>query len=266
MPEGIPEGLSGAGSKLSSLKYRRVLLKVSGEFFSASSGGNSQNNHPQESIDPKQVAKLANDIAEIASLGVQVAVVLGAGNLCRGQVFAQAGFDQVAADHIGMLATVMNGLALKDVLTRKNQIKTSIRSAFDISGLVKPYVRDEAVELLESSQVVICAGGTGNPLVTTDTAAALRAIELKTDVLLKATKVDGIYSEDPMINKQAELFSELSYQQVIEQQLKVMDISAFCLVREHDIPVRVFNMDAPDVFKKIVLGDAVGTIVHSGTA
>lgn len=235
------------------LKYRRVLLKVSGEYLSSE----------KESIDPDRVELLAKNIAELSSLGVQVVIVLGAGNLCRGHTLAKAGFDQVSADHIGMIATVMNALALKDVL-RKLSISASARSAFGIDGIVPVFSRDEAIELLSRGQVLICAGGTGNPLVTTDTAAALRAIELKVDVLLKATKVDGVYSEDPAKNKNARLYTEINYQQVIEQQLGVMDTSAFCLVRDHAMPVRVFNMNQTDVFKKIVLGESVGTLVHLG--
>ena len=235
------------------LKYHRVLLKVSGEYFSSS----------LESIDPDRVNALAKNIAELVSLGVQVAVVLGAGNLCRGQVFARAGFDQVTADQIGMLATVMNALALKDVLLQ-HKLQASVQSAFEISGLVPVFTRDKAIDLLKAGAVLICAGGTGNPLVTTDTAAALRAIELKADVLLKATKVDGIYSADPAVDKNARLFSRIDYQEVIKQQLKIMDAGAFCLVRDHAMPVRVFNMNQPGVFKKIVLGEDVGTLVHSG--
>lgn len=241
----MPNGLT--------LKYRRILLKVSGEFFSSE----------HESIDPERVAMLAKNIAELVSLGVQVSIVLGAGNLCRGQTFAQAGFDQVAADHIGMMATIMNALALKDVLRQQN-ITSVVRSAFDIAGITPVFCRDEALEQLNTGKVLICAGGTGNPLVTTDSAAALRAIELKVDVLLKATKVEGVYSADPFKDKNAQLFSEITYQEVIEQQLKIMDTGAFCLVRDHKVPVRIFNMNLPGIFKKIVLGETVGTLVHSG--
>ena len=181
-------------------KYQRVVLKVSGEFFA---GKNSQ-------IDPARVDKLAKDILEMAARKVQVAVVLGAGNICRGSELVKSDVDQVTADQMGMLATVINALALKDALLRQ-QVDVEIYSAFGINGIVTSYMRDDALNLLDNGFVVICAGGTGNPLVTTDSAAALRAIELGADILLKATKVDGVYSADPFKNKDAKKFKTLKF-------------------------------------------------------
>ena len=232
-------------------KYQRVVLKVSGEFFA---GKNSQ-------IDPARVDKLAKDILEMAARKVQVAVVLGAGNICRGSELVKSDVDQVTADQMGMLATVINALALKDALLRQ-QVDVEIYSAFGINGIVTSYMRDDALNLLDNGFVVICAGGTGNPLVTTDSAAALRAIELGADILLKATKVDGVYSADPKKNPHAKRFATLSYQEVIEKNLEVMDLGAFCLCRDHQMPIRIFDMESPGIIDRILSGAEEGTLIN----
>ena len=232
-------------------KYQRVVLKVSGEFFE------TKDSH----IDATRVDKLAQEIIGMAERKVQVAVVLGAGNLCRGAEFARNGVDQVTADQMGMLATVVNALALKDALLRQ-QVDVEIYSAFGINGIVTSYMRDDALNLLDNGFVVICAGGTGNPLVTTDSAAALRAIELGADILLKATKVDGVYSADPKKNPNAKRFSTLTYQEVIEKNLEVMDLGAFCLCRDHQMPIRIFDMESPGIIDRILSGADEGTLIN----
>jgi uridylate kinase len=233
------------------LKYRRVLLKISGEFFSGEHGG----------IDFKHVDELAREVAALVKIGVQLIIVLGAGNLCRGRELAQANVEPVLADHMGMLATIMNALALKDRLSALACV-SAVRSALPVGHIVQAFNRDEALDVLTSDSVLICAGGTGNPFVTTDTAAALRAIELKAEIVLKATKVDGVYSEDPLKNPGAQLFSTLTFDEVIQKQLHVMDLSAFDLMRAHKLPVRVFNMSRPNVFQRIICGEDEGTLVY----
>jgi uridylate kinase len=235
---------------MTNTKYHRVLLKVSGEFFV----GN--NTH----LDPLRVKNLAEMIATLVESHVQIAVVLGAGNICRGNELSSQGIDQVTADHMGMLATMINALALKDALLQQ-QIDVEVCSALGVAGVVTHYVRDDALSLLDNGFVVICAAGTGNPLVTTDSAAALRAIELGADILLKATKVDGIYSADPKKNPEAKRFSQLSYQEVIDKSLAVMDLGAFCLCRDHAMPIRIFNMEAPGIIERILAGQDEGTLV-----
>lgn len=235
-------------------KYRRVLLKVSGEFLSNENGFG---------ISPDRVEMLAREIAKLAQAQIQTAVVIGAGNICRGSQLVKGGADQVASDHMGMIATIINALALNQAINKLN-ISSHVRSALAIESIVRPYERDEACDLLDAGCVLISAGGTGSPLVTTDTAAALRAIELRADVMLKATKVDGVYSADPVKNPKATLYRELSFQEVLEKQLRVMDLSAICLCRDHSMPVVVFNMDKPNVIEQIVNGQDHGTLVHSG--
>lgn len=231
-------------------KYQRVVLKVSGEFFASK----------DSQLDPARVEKLAEIIIEMIHRKVQIALVLGAGNICRGSELVKHDVDQVTADQMGMLATVINALALKDALLRQ-QVDVEIYSAFGINGIVTSYMRDDALNLLDNGFVVICAGGTGNPLVTTDSAAALRAIELGADVLLKATKVDGVYSADPKKDSKAKRFSTLSYQEVITQSLDVMDLGAFCLCRDHQMPIRVFDMESPGIIDRILSGSEDGTLI-----
>ncbi|MCD8542395.1 MAG: UMP kinase [Gammaproteobacteria bacterium] len=230
--------------------YQRVLLKVSGEFF------DSHGVH----LDPERFKKLATMIAAMLHRNVQVAVVLGAGNICRGNQLASLGVDQVVADHMGMLATIINALALKDTLLQY-QLPAEVCSALSVPSVANQYVRDDALSLLMNDFVVICAGGTGNPLVTTDSAAVLRAIELGADVVLKATKVDGVYSDDPKKNPNAVRFSHLSYEDVIKNSFEVMDLGAFCLCRDYQMPVRIFNMDVPDIIERILDGADEGTLI-----
>lgn len=231
-------------------KYQRVLLKVSGEFFL------SESSH----LDPLRVNKLVNMIALMLKRQIQVIIVLGAGNICRGHVLTDLGMDQVTADQMGMLATIINALALKDALLQQ-EIDVELCSALAVPGVATAYMRDDALSLLNNGFVVICAGGTGNPLVTTDSAAALRAIELGADILFKATKVDGIYSADPKKDANALRFSRLSYQEVIEKSLEVMDLGAFCLCRDYKMPIRIFNMEDSDLFDRILTGEEGGTLV-----
>lgn len=233
------------------LKYKRILLKCSGEALM----GNSQ-----FGIDPSVLDKIATDVAELVQMGVEVGLVIGGGNLFRGKALSQAGLGRVTGDHMGMLATVMNALALRDALERID-LPARIMSAIPMMGVVDSYHRRKAMTHLRNGQVVIFAAGTGNPFFTTDTAACLRAIEVGADVVLKATKVDGIYSEDPVKNPGAIKYDYLTYKKVLQDGLEVMDATAICLCQEQGMPLQVFNMSAPDALKKIVLGERVGTIV-----
>jgi uridylate kinase len=234
--------------------YRRVLLKISGELLCGDTG---------YGIDHDKILSFAETLKPLLATGLQLAIVVGAGNICRGREFVQAGFDQISADHIGMIATTLNAIALANTLKQVN-INAHVRSALPVDGIVDRFRRAEGVRLLESGSVLICAGGTGSPLVTTDSAAALRAIELKADILLKATKVNGVYSADPMKDDQATLFSHLSYTEVIQKDLKVMDLNAFCLCREHGMAIRVFNMNQPGSLANALLGKDEGTLIDEG--
>ncbi|MDP1604712.1 MAG: UMP kinase [Legionella sp.] len=238
------------GNKLP-LKYKRILLKCSGEALM----GNSQ-----FGIDPSVLDKIANDVALLIRMGVEVGLVIGGGNLFRGKALSKAGLGRVTGDHMGMLATVMNALALRDAMERID-LPARIMSAIPMSGVVDSYHRRKAITHLREKQVVIFAAGTGNPFFTTDTAACLRAIEVGADIVLKATKVDGIYSEDPMKNPDAIRYDYLTYKQVLSDGLEVMDATAICLCQEHGMPLQVFDMAAPDALQKIVVGERVGTIV-----
>jgi len=231
---------------------RRLLLKLSGEALAGSEGFG---------IDPAVLTKLALEIRDLVSNGGELGIVLGAGNLMRGATLERAGMDRVTADHMGMLATVMNALAFRDLLCQNNQ-PAEVFSAFPINGIVSAYHRDDAVACLTSGQVAIFAGGTGNPLFTTDTAACLRGIEINADAVLKATKVDGVYSADPQLDPQAKRYHALSYQQVLEQELGVMDLPAICLCRDHGMPLVVFDMNAPGALTALVRGDKVGTRIQ----
>ena len=191
---------------------------------------------------------------------MQVAIVLGGGNLFRGRELTKAGIDRVTADQMGMLATVMNSLALRDAFEKRG-MTTYIMSAISMMGLVKPYNRRDVIHSLKRGRVVILSGGTGNPLVTTDSAASLRGIEVKADILLKATNVDGVYSADPSIDKGAKLYSRLTYQEVLNQELGVMDLSAFCQCRDNNLPIRVFNMHKPNALFKACIGEDEGTLI-----
>lgn len=234
--------------------YRRILLKLSGEALM----GNEE-----FGIDPKVLDRMAQEIKELIELGVQVGLVIGGGNLFRGAGLAEAGMNRVVGDQMGMLATVMNGLAMRDALHRAF-VNARLMSAIDLAGVCDTYNWAEAISLLKSGRVVIFSAGTGNPFFTTDSAACLRGIEIEADVVLKATKVDGIYSEDPVKNPNAELYQQLTYQQVLERELKVMDLAAFTLARDHSMPIRVFNMNKPGALRNVIMGDSEGTVINHG--
>ncbi len=233
------------------LKYKRVLLKCSGEALMGS---------VQFGIDPTILDNIAKDVAELIKMGVEVGVVIGGGNLFRGKALSEAGLGRVTGDHMGMLATVMNALALRDAMERID-LPARIMSAIPMLGVVDPYHRRKAITHLRNKHVVIFAAGTGNPFFTTDTAACLRAIEVGADIVLKATKVDGIYSEDPIKNPNATRYEYLTYKKVLQDGLQVMDATAICLCQDQGMPLQVFNMTEPNALKKIVLGERVGTIV-----
>jgi uridylate kinase len=227
------------------------LLKLSGEALMG---------EENFGIDPKVLDRMALEIKEIVELGVEVGLVIGGGNLFRGEGLAKAGMNRVVGDHMGMLATVMNGLAMRDALHRAF-VNARLMSAIPLNGVCDPYNWTDAISYLKSGRVVIFSAGTGNPFFTTDSAACLRGIEIEADAVLKATKVDGVFSADPVKNPDAVLLKRISYQEVLEKELKVMDLSAFTLARDHNIPIRVFNMNTPGCLKRVVLGEDDGTII-----
>jgi uridylate kinase len=211
-------------------------------------------------IDPKIIHRIAVEIREVIQLGIRVAIVIGGGNIFRGAGLAQGGIDRVTGDHMGMLATVMNSLALQDALESIG-VDARVMSAVSAHDVCEDFIRRRAVRHLEKGRVVICAGGTGNPFFTTDTAAALRAIEVGADIVLKATKVDGVYSADPVTNPDAKLFDQLGYDEVIENKLGVMDANAIVLCRDQGMPIRIFNVFEEGNLLRIVRGEAIGTLV-----
>lgn len=233
-------------------KYKRILLKLSGEALTGSQSFG---------IDPKVLDEIALEIGQLVGIGVQVGLVVGGGNLFRGAQLQQAGLDRVTGDHMGMLATVMNALALRDALERSN-ISTQVMSAIPMSGVVDHYDRRKAIRALNNGDVVIFSAGTGNPFFTTDSAACLRGIEVDAEIVLKATKVDGVYSADPMKDPDAVKFDRLSYDDVLEKKLEVMDLTAICLVRDHDMPLRVFKMSKRGALLNIVRGGDEGTLIE----
>ena len=236
----------------SNLVYRRVLLKISGEALMG------EQNY---GIDVNVARSVAEELKAVHEVGVQIAVVVGGGNIFRGVSKSAGNMDRSSADYIGMLATVMNAVVLQDALEKVN-VHTRVMSAIDIPQLAEPFIRRRAIRHLEKERVVIFAAGTGNPYFTTDSAAALRALEIKADVIMKATKVDGVYSADPMIDTTAELFNEITYRQVLERQLRVMDASAISLCMDNNLPIIVFNMRSPGNIKRVVTGErGVGTKV-----
>jgi uridylate kinase len=231
-------------------KYRRVLLKISGEGFCHEGGFG---------IDAKEMENIAAQCVEVAQMGVQLAIVVGGGNFIRGATFAENGhIPRATADYMGMLATVLNSLALQEMLEKMGQA-TRVQSAINISSVCEPFIRRRAVRHLEKGRVVILAAGTGNPFFTTDTCAALRATEIQADVLLKATKVDGIYSADPKKDPTAVLYQDISYEQVHRMQLRVMDLTAVTLAMERKIPLVVFNLKTPGNITRVLRGERVGT-------
>jgi uridylate kinase len=237
-------------------KYKRILLKLSGE---ALTGAQSFG------IDPKVLDAMALEVGQLVGIGVQVGLVVGGGNLFRGAALQQAGLDRVTGDHMGMLATVMNALALRDALERSN-IATQVMSSIPMSGVVDHYDRRKAIRALSDGDVVIFAAGTGNPFFTTDSAACLRGIEIDAEIVLKATKVDGVYSADPMKDPEAKKFDTLDYDEVLDRKLEVMDLTAICLCRDHNMPVRVFEMAKQGALLSIVRGGKDGTLIEPSDA
>ena len=233
-------------------KYRRILLKLSGEALAGEAGFG---------IDPKVLDRMSLEIKQIIELGVQVGMVIGGGNLFRGALLNAAGLERVTGDHMGMLATVMNALAMRDSLER-TAVPTRVMSAIQMSGVVEQYDRRTAIRHLDSGDVVIFSAGTGNPFFTTDSAACLRGIEINADLVLKATKVDGVYSEDPKSNLNATKYSHLTYDEVLEKKFEVMDLTAICLCRDHKMPIKVFNMYRPGALLDNICGISDGTLIQ----
>ncbi|WP_010523250.1 UMP kinase [Aquimarina agarivorans] len=234
------------------MKYKRILLKLSGEALM----GNLQ-----YGIDPARLAEYAKQVKEITDKGVQVAIVIGGGNIFRGVAGASKGMDRVQGDHMGMLATVINGLALQGALEDEG-VDTRLQSAIEINEVAEPFIRRRAMRHLEKGRVVIFGGGTGNPYFTTDSAAVLRAIEIKADVILKGTRVDGIYTADPEKDKSATKYDTISFEEVLKKGLKVMDTTAFTLSQENELPIIVFDMNTKGNLLKLISGENVGTTVN----
>jgi uridylate kinase len=233
------------------LRYRRILLKLSGE---ALMGGSSYG------IDPEVVRVLSDEIAVIHAMGVELALVVGGGNIFRGVEAATTGMDRVTGDHMGMLATLINSLALQDALEQRS-VTTRVLSAIEIRQVAEPFIRRRALRHLEKGRVIILAAGTGNPYFTTDSAAALRAMEIKAEVLLKATKVDGIYTADPMKDPSARMIKKVGYLEVLEKGLRVMDTTAISLCMDNSLPIVIFNVKTPGNVRRIVTGEDIGSIV-----
>ena len=230
--------------------YQRILLKLSGEALGEGGVG----------IDPKVLDRMALEIGQLVETDIEVALVIGGGNLFRGASLHAAGLDRVTGDHMGMLATVMNALAMRDALERAD-IQTDVMSSIPMSGVVEHYDRRMAIRHLKAGRVVIFAAGTGNPFFTTDSAACLRGIEINADLVLKATKVDGVYTADPLTDKSATRYDRLTYDEVLDKQLGVMDLTAICLARDHDMPLRVFAMEQTGALRNAVAGEDEGTLI-----
>jgi len=233
-------------------KYKRVLLKLSGEALMGDQGFG---------IDPQMVLRIASEIKEVHNLGVQVSIVIGGGNIFRGIKASAEGFDRVTADHMGMLATVINALAIQDAL-EKMDVYTRVQSAIEMRQVAEMYIRRRAVRHLEKKRVVIFAAGTGNPYFSTDTTAALRAMEIKAEVILKATKVDGIYDADPAKVKNAKMYAEISYMDVLTQSLGVMDSTAISLCKDNNVPIIVFNIKNKGNIRRVIEGEKIGSLVY----
>ena len=233
------------------LSYKRILLKLSGEALMG---------EQTYGIDPAVATQIAREIGEIQAMGVQTAVVIGGGNIFRGLAASARGMDRATADYMGMLATVINALALQDALEQQGVV-TRVVTAIEMRAVAEPFIRRRAIRHLEKGRVVVFCAGTGNPYFSTDTAAALRAMEIKADVILKATKVDGIYNADPMLHPSATRFDQISYLQVLEQGLKVMDATAISLCMDNRLPIVVFNLRTPGNIKRAIAGEAVGSVV-----
>lgn len=231
--------------------YKRIVLKISGAALGGSKGGG---------IDPDVLSRLAHEIGGVVKSGVQVGIVVGAGNFYRGAALAALGIDRITGDQVGMVATVMNALVMRDALENLG-FPSIIMSAIPLEGIVSAYNHHHAIHDLNQGKILLMAAGTGNPLVTTDTAASLRAIEVKADILLKATGVDGVFDKDPKNNSDAMLYDNLSYHEVLEKELGVMDLAAFCQCRDHKLPVRVFNINKSGALQRVIMGEQEGTLV-----
>jgi uridylate kinase len=236
------------------LRYKRILLKLSGEALMGQQG---------YGIDPQVLQDIAEEVREIHHLGVETAIVIGGGNIFRGTAAPSYGVDRVTADYMGMLATVMNGLALQGAL-EKERVVTRLQTAIEMHQVAEPYIRRRAIRHLEKGRVVIFAGGNGNPFFTTDTTASLRAMEIGAEVILKATKVDGVYSADPMLDKDAVMFRDLKYLEVLQRGLRVMDSTAISLCMDNQMPIIVFNLMVKGNIKRVLIGEQIGTIVQGG--
>jgi len=237
---------------MSTAKYKRILLKLSGE---ALMGDDSYG------INRGTIARIVGEIAQVAALGIEIGVVIGGGNIFRGVAPGAAGLDRATADYMGMLATIMNALALQDAM-RQAGLNARVQSALNIEQVCEPYIRGKAIRYLEEGKIVIFAAGTGNPFFTTDTAAALRGAEIGAEMVLKATRVDGIYTEDPKINANAKRYATLSFDEALIKNLRVMDATAFALCRDQKLPITVFSINKPGAMKRIVVGDEEGTRVY----
>ena len=232
--------------------FHRIVLKLSGEALMGNQGFG---------VDPEMVRRIASEIQEVRGMGVQVAVVVGGGNFIRGVAASASGIDRVVADHMGMLATIINALALQDAL-EKFGAHTRVVTAIEMREVAEPFIRRRAIRHLEKGRVVILAGGTGNPYFSTDTAAALRAMEIKADVILKATKVDGVYDADPALEPGAKMFSRISYLDVLSKRLAVMDTTAISLCMDNSLPIIIFNLNVPGNLQRVVTGEKVGSLVE----
>lgn len=229
--------------------YKRVLIKLSGEALQGDLG---------YGVDPETLSSIANEIVELQELGVEVAIVIGGGNIFRGVAGSTKGMDRASADYMGMLATVINALALQDAIEQLGA-STRVQTAIEIREVAEPYIRRRAMRHLEHGRIVIFGAGTGNPYFTTDTAACLRAMEVHADVILKGTKVDGVYDSDPMKNPDARMYTELTYIEALSRNLRVMDATAISLCMDNEMPIRVFNMTRPGNMKRVILGEPIGT-------
>ena len=236
---------------MSDIRYKRVLLKLSGEALMGDG---------HYGIDPKVTDHLAKQVKELLAVGHEVGVVVGGGNIFRGMAGAAGGMERAQADYMGMLATVMNALALQDAFEH-NDVPCRVMSAIQMNEICEPYIRRRAINHLSKGNVVIFAAGSGNPYFTTDTAAALRACEIGAEILIKATKVDGVFTADPAKDPSATMYDQLTYSEVLEKELKVMDLAAFTLARDHKLPIRVFNMNKPGALRRVVMGEKEGTLI-----
>jgi uridylate kinase len=236
---------------MQNIKYKRVLIKISGEGFGNENG---------RGIETEQFIKIAKEIQKVSEIGVELAIVVGGGNILRGARLGNAGKSRVQADQVGMIATVVNALLLQDILEGLN-LKVHVVSAIEVKDITEPFILRTCLHYLKQKDIIIFAGGTGNPYFTTDTAAALRAIEISADVMMKATRVDGVYTDDPIKNPSARLYEKLTYMDVLNKQLGVMDLTAISLSMENRLPIIVFNMNRPENIKKVILGESAGTYI-----